>query len=292
MSDFILSIPVADLPAVNPQPAVLMAEYDDGTPKQAYLYTAADISAWPVSAYVVGAWDRDTGLQTGQSYDVDGITVIGTPTYPVASDYTQYVRPLGNEAGRATGLLDSMRWQGMPEQKFLADANRYTPADSPFTLKITRIDNGSTALPWDSGTTYNTGDFAMSGPSLWKSLQDNNLNNTPFGGSPFWEFINQSGPWMWRVDMISDDPLRDITARAIGVYSDAAATSFLYTTGAFVDDGSGNYYTETPPGNRTATPEPVYFALLLGAAQEGIFQLDALEDGADAQALFWSADQP
>jgi hypothetical protein len=288
--DFIVTIPVADVPAELPNPSVLMAQWTDGVPKQAYLYTADDISAWPIAAGVTGAWDTATGLQNGQTYDI-GNNVIGTPNFPVTSDYATFIRPLGNFNGEATGLLDSLRWAGHSEPKFLADDNRYTPTESPFTLQITRIDNGSTALPWDNGTTYEMGDFVTSG-GLWQSVQDSNTGNTPFGGSPWWFFVNQSGPWMWRVDMISDDPQRDITARAIGVYSDPAATNFLYTTGAFVDDGSGNFFTETPPGNRTATAEPVYFALLLGAGQEGIFQLQALEDGADAEALFWSADQP
>jgi hypothetical protein len=92
--------------------------------------------------------------------------------------------------------------------------------------------------------------------------------------------------------MLSDDPLRDITARAIGIYTDPEATIFQYTTGAFINDGKYGdvFYTECPPGNRLATADPIYFALLLGAAQEGIFQLDALADGAEATALFWSAD--
>ena len=94
--------------------------------------------------------------------------------------------------------------------------------------------------------------------------------------------------------MLSDDPGRDITARAIGVYSDPAATNFLFTTGAFVNDGKYGdvFYTECPPGNRNTNPDPVYFALLLGAAQEGIFQLDSPDDGAEATALFWEADAP
>jgi hypothetical protein len=234
-----------------------------------------------------------TGLQEGQSYDV-GNNVIGTPTHPVTADYTGWIRPLGNDAGFATGLLDSTRWAGHKEEKFLADDNRYTPADSPFTLEIIRQDYGSTAQPWDNGTTYQTGDFVTSG-GMWQSLQDSNTGNTPFGGSPFWEFINQSGPWGWVVKMLSDDPARDINARAIGIYTDPAATIFQYTTGAFVNDGKygvGVYYTECPPGNRLANPDAIYYALLLGAAQEGIFQLNALADGSEAIALFWSADMP
>jgi hypothetical protein len=294
MTDYIIALTAADDDLFDentprPSPSALMAEYNDGVDKRAYL-TTTDVGDWPGSAYIVGAWDSETGLQEGQTYDVDGTTVIGTPTHPVTADYTGFIRPLGNDAGRATGLLDSLRWAGHPEQKFLQDDQRYPDSDSPFTLQITRQDYGSDAQPWDSGTTYAEGDFATSG-GMWRSLQDNNLNNTPFGGSPFWEFINQSGPWGWRVDMLSDDPGRDITARAIGVYSDPEATAFLFTTGAFVDDGQGNFFTECPAGNRDTDPDPVYFALLLGAAQEGIFQLDSPEEGAQSEALFWSADQ-
>jgi hypothetical protein len=95
-------------------------------------------------------------------------------------------------------------------------------------------------------------------------------------------------PWGWRVDMVSEDPSRDITARAVGIYSDPECTAYLYTTGAFVDDGSGNYYTECPVGQRKASPEPVYFALLLGAGQEGYFNLIDEAEGAEVTKLFWA----
>ena len=85
----------------------------------------------------------------------------------------------------------------------------------------------------------------------------------------------------------TSDPARDITARGIGIYSDPDWTSYLYTTGSFVDDGSGNYYTECPVGQRTAAPDPVYFALHLGAAQEGTWQL--IGDVEERQ--FWGGNQ-
>lgn len=278
----------------RPSPSVLVKQYNDGANKRCYLFSGilGDWSGSP-SATVLVAFTRDTGLQEGQSYDIND-DIVGTPTYPVASNYWTYVRPLGNEAGKATGPLRTLRWQGQPERRYVegttsSNLSEYPNTNAPFNLKITREDYGSTALPWDSGTTYNTGDFATSG-GMWRSLQDNNINNTPFGGSAYWEFINQTGPWGWRVDMLSADPSRDITARAIGVYSDPEATSYLFTTGAFVNDGNGNYFTECPAGNRTANADPIYFALLLGAAQEGIFALEAPEEGAEAQALFWAAD--
>ena len=290
--DTIVALPAIDAQwdDLNPQPAqsVLMDAYNDGIDKQAYLVANYNAPDWPISTYIVGAWDRSTGLQEGQSYDIDGTTVIGTPTHPLQSDYFDYIRPLGNnDNGSATGELDSMRWQGAPEQKYAQDDNRYPASNRPFDLLITRQAVGVGALPWDSGTTYNTGDFAESAGSVWESSQDNNLNNTPFGGSPFWDLVSAPG-WGWRVDMISDDPLRDITVRAIGVYSDPECTQYLYTTGAFIDDGSGNYFTECPAGQRTGTPDPVYFALLWASVQEGFFQLIDEADGAEGEALFWS----
>jgi hypothetical protein len=119
MPDFYIEIEssVDDLfDEVNPRPSpsVLVAEY--GTDR-CYLYTGADISAWPVSASVLAAFDRDTGLQAGESYDGAG-DVQGTPTYPIQAAYWSSVRPLGNEAGRATGPLRTLRWQGMPEERY------------------------------------------------------------------------------------------------------------------------------------------------------------------------------
>ena len=283
-----------DLPGYNPQPPQSVQIATNAT-ESAYLVGEGGFTDWDaLTSTIVGSWDSSTGLQEGESYDSnEPPNVIGTPTHPVTADYATWVRPLGNDAGYATGILDSTRWAGHSEPKFLFEDNRYTPTDSPFTLEIIRQDYGSTALPWDTNTVYATGEFATSG-GMWVSLQDGNQGNTPFGGSPFWEFINQSGPWGWRVEVLSDDPQRDITARAIGVYSDPAATSFLFTTGAFINDGKYGdvFYTECPPGNRSANPDPVYFALLLGSAQEGIFQLDTPEDGSEATALFWSADAP
>jgi hypothetical protein len=224
----------------RPGPSVLMAE---NLTHRAYLYSG-DSPAWPDST-IVGSWDADTGLQEGQSYDAQG-DVIGTPTYPVTADYTDWIRPLGNDSGRATGLLDSLRWAGHSEPKFLTDDNRYTATDSPFTLRITRVEHTAP---------------------------------DPFPG------------WGWTVEMLSDDPLRDITARAVGIYSDPECTAYLYTTGAFIQDGShdNNYYTECPVGQRQPSPDQVNFALLLGAAQEGFFNLP--EGGGDTDALFWSHDQ-
>ena len=268
---------------IPPQSAEIAVNGND----YAYLVGEGGFTDWDALGAIVGSWDDDTGLQTGQSYDTqEPPQVIGTPTFPVTADYTDWIRPLGNEDGRATGLLDSTRWQGDVEQKFLQDDNRYPSTDSPFTLEIIRQDYGSTAQPWDTNAVYNTGDFATSG-GMWRSLQDNNQGNTPFGGSAFWEFINQSGFWGWVVKMISDDPLRDITARGIGVYTDPECTQYQYTTGAFINDGKYGdvFYSECPAGQRQANPDQVNFALLLGSAQEGYYNLPELGD--ESEALFW-----
>ena len=87
--------------------------------------------------------------------------------------------------------------------------------------------------------------------------------------------------------MLSEDPLRDITARAIGIYTDADV--YLYTTGAFIDDGNGTFFTECPVGQRTADEVDIYFKLLLGSAPEGAWTVPV--GNADSEALFWSSDQ-
>lgn len=251
MNDFIVKIPSStddlfDDENPRPSPSVLVNEYDDeGTPTRAYLYSGDDPASWGGDAGLVGAWDASTGLQAGQSYDENG-DIVGTPTYVVDADYWEKIRPLGNNEGRATGHLDSLRWAGHSEAKFLQNDSRYKDDEAPFALKISRVE--------------------ITAPD-------------PFPG------------WGWVVEMLSDDPMRDITARAVGIYSDPECTAYLYTTGAFVQDGShdNNFYTECPAGQRTVNPEQVNFALLLGSVQEGFFNLP--EGGGDTEALFWSKDQ-
>ena len=275
---------------LNPQPPQSVQIAVSGL-EEAYLVGELGFTDWDaLTSTLVGSWDTVTGLQEGQTYTAGLPPVIGKPTFPVTADYATWIRPLGNDSGRATGQLDSTRWQGHPEQKFLDNDNRYPSTNTPFTLEIVRENIGADAPVWDSVTQYFTGDYVQSPlGTTWKALQDS-LNETPFGGSLFWEFVNTPG-WGWSVVMLSADPLRDITARAIGIYSDPECTLFLYTTGAFVQDGShgNNFYTECPAGQRTATPEQVNFALLLGSAQEGWFNL--AEGGDETESLFWSADQ-
>ena len=244
MTDRIYKVLTANIPSDLPSQSVEIATNATET---AYLVGDAGFTDWDALGTLVGSWDSYTGLQEGQSYDVDGTTVIGTPTHPVTADYAGWIRPLGNESGRATSLLDSTRWAGHAEPKFLQDGQRYTDSDSPFTLRITRVEH---------------------------------VAPDPFPG------------WGWSVEMLSDDPLRDITARAVGIYSDEECTAYLYTTGAFIQDGShdNNFYTECPVGQRTPNPDQVNFALLLGSAQEGFFNLP--EGGGSTDALFWSHDAP
>jgi len=245
--DRIYKIPSADAvwDDLNPLPPQSVQIAVDA-PNEAYLVGEGGQADWDaLPSTLVGSWDADTGLQEGQSYDEFG-GVIGTPTYPVTSDYAGWIRPLGNETGRATGILDSPRWQGHVEQKFLEDDKRYPDTDAPFQLKLERV--------------YHP------------------------GGEPAYPVAG----WGWTVTMVSDDPLRDITARAVGIYSDPECTAYLYTTGAFINEG-GTYLTRCPPGQVQPTDAQVNFALLLGSLQEGYFNIP--EGAAYGEALFWTKDQ-
>lgn len=248
--DRIYKMPIADVPLPEDMPPQSVPIAADAT-DEAFLVGEAGFTGWDAlpTASIVGSWDAQTGLQEGQSYDnSEPPIVVGTPTHPVTADYAGWVRPLGNEAGRATGLLDSTRWAGHAEPKFLQDAQRYKDTDAPFTLEIFRV--------------YHP------------------------GGTPEYPVAG----WGWTVRMISDDPERDITARAVGLYSDPECTAYLYTTGAFVWNAVDEYYeTYCPPGQVQPTDAQVNFALLLGAAQEGFFNLP--EGGGEAGALFWSHNQ-
>jgi len=284
--------PDPELPDYLPQPPQSVQIADNGT-DQAYLVGEAGFADWDaLTSTIVGSWDSTTGLQEGQSWDEqEPPQVVGTPTYPVTADYATWIRPLGNSDGKATGLLDSTRWAGHSEPKYLQDDQRYTDAEAPFTLKIQRENNGADAPAWDNVTQYFTGDYVTNGGSTWRALQDN-LGETPFGGSPFWEFINSPG-WGWSVVMLSDDPARDINVRSIWVYSsEDCTTGFLYQTGSFVQDGShdNNYYTECPAGQYTATPEQVNLALHFSTTQEGYWNL--IEGDDSTEALFWTSDAP
>ena len=232
---------------LNPQPPQTVLIATNAT-ESAFLVGPGGFAEWDaLASTLVGSWDSDSGLQEGQSYDdSDPPVVVGTPTHPATVDYLEWIRPIGNEEGRATGILDSMRWAGHAEPKFLQDDYRYPETDRPFQLKLERVLHP--------------------------------------GGEPTYPVAG----WGWTVTMVSDDPLRDITARAVGIYSDPECTAYLYTTGAFINEG-GTYLTRCPPGQVQPTDAQVNFALLLGSAQEGFFNIPA--GAAETEALFWTKNQ-
>ena len=131
--DRIYKILTASVPAPLPLESVLIAT--DAT-QSAFLVGELGFTDWDAVGTLVGSWDTITGLQEGQTYTAGLPPVIGTPTFPVTADYATWIRPLGNEAGRATGQLDSTRWQGHVEQKFLDNDNRYPSTNTPFSLEI------------------------------------------------------------------------------------------------------------------------------------------------------------
>jgi hypothetical protein len=176
----------------------------------------------------------------------------GEPMSPISSAYTGWIRPLGNEDGMATGFLDSMRWQGHSEPKFFT----YDDTD-PENIVAERYPSDNRPFSLKIERTL---------------ITDDGFPQIPHG---------------WKVTMLSADPLRDITARAIGIYNDAGA--YLYTTGAFIDDGTGTYFTECPVGQRTADEVQINFKLLLGSAPEGEWVLTVGKS--DTTAEFWATDQ-
>lgn len=110
------------------------------------------------------------------------------------------------------------------------------------------------------------------------------------------EVIGTFSGWGWRAEMHGSAGNRDPSVRAIGVYSDAAASQYLFTTGAFVQgvsewqvDDEGHaltvWYTECPAGQLQQAKTDWHFAVLWASVQEGIATLGA---GVDAiRYLFW-----
>lgn len=108
-------------------------------------------------------------------------------------------------------------------------------------------------------------------------------------------------PWRWTVEMLSNDPLRDIIVRAIGIYNEN--DTYLGTTGSFVlmdfdeEDVDGNpiviqrYGCECPAALWKADSEIIYFKLLYSGQPEGSWTLENLEEGATQTRLFWNGDQ-
>lgn len=90
------------------------------------------------------------------------------------------------------------------------------------------------------------------------------------------------GQWGWRAEIRSQSGDFEPGVRAIGIYSDAECTQFLYTTGSFVlDSASGRYVTEWNSGDSAKTTR--YFALLYASAQEAI---GALLDKDDVAVVY------
>ena len=279
---------------LNPRPtqSVLIAESGLDS---AYLVGELGFTDWDaLTSTIVGSWDSDTGLQEGESYDNnEPPNVIGTPSHPVTVDYATWVRPLGNDAGRATGVLDSTRWAGHREEKFLLTDHRYTDSDDPFVLTITRDEN--TYPAWDIATTYDTGEKVMHAGTGWQSQQTNNLNHEPGapGSGPWW--LAAEFGWGWTATMLepaaSQGPITDYNVRG---YPDPDCTpgTQIYTSGNFSDTGGGTFQTSMPSGNWTATEEQVNIALIFvggGNTQNGIITLEVGTNEVTAQ--FWNHDQ-
>ena len=169
---------------------------------------------------------------------------------PIHPDYLAYIRPLGNLEGIATDSLDYHHWFG-GQQRYLQDV--------PVAATLA-------TFPEDQQ------------PIVLK--MDRRFDDTPaFEGEG----------WIATIEFA--DPNRPPDARAIGIYD--ADWNFIYTTGAFVltdqGDGTSKWQTINPPGRVTATPEPIYYALLLGSAQEG--RMDLQVDQAGRTDYFWEFDQ-
>jgi hypothetical protein len=295
--DRIYGIPTAD--AVW-QPDPELPDYLPQPPQSALIATNATDSAYLVgnlgfaafdalpTGYIVGSWSNVTGLQEGESWD--GQTVIGTPTHPVTIDYTDWVRLLGNDAGRATGFLDSTRWAGHVEQKYLQTDHRYTDALDPFVLTITRDDNNYPE--WLDPTTYDTGDKVTWEGQGYQSQQTNNQGKEPGapGSDPWWA-VTESG-YGWTATMIEPSASQDpITGYNIRVYPTAECVpgDQIYTSGNF----SGDPPTTSATSNHwTPNADAVHMALIFvggGNSQNGIITLDVGQDTVTAE--FWEADQ-
>jgi hypothetical protein len=290
--DRIYKILTASIPLPEDMPAqsVLIAT---GVTETAYLVGEAGFTGWDaLASTIVGSWDSETGLQEGESYDVGG-NVIGTPTHPVTADYTGWIRPLGNKDRRATGFLDSTRWAGHIEQKYLQEDERYPDTDRPFTLEIARDDH--TYPDWDSVTTYDTGEKVMHAGTGWQSQQINNTNHEPGqpGSGPWW-LATEFG-WGWLATMIvqstSQDPITNYNIRVYPTPECVPGTQ-LYTSGNFTDTGGGVFQTSATSNNWTPTPDQVNIALIFvggGNSQNGIITLEVGQD--ENTSDYWGHDQ-
>jgi hypothetical protein len=299
--DYAIVLPIADIPDPLPDSRIVKMA-DDGV-DIAYLVTneADPLPDWPVTAAIWGAWDNGQPtndgqgyLQLGESYDVDGETVIGSPTHPINPDYWIWVNPLGNDNRVATGPLRTMRWQGHPEKKkAITDQDEYPVTDDPFILTITREDNVWDA--WVSDEIYPLGEKVTHNGGGWQSQQSGNENHEPGqpGSGPWWA-ATEFG-WGWIATMIEPAQSQDsITNYNIRVYPDPDCTPGTqnYTSGNFADVG-GTFQTSATPNNWTPTEEQLNIALIFvggGNTQNGIVTLEVGQN--EVTREFWSHDQP
>ena len=187
----------------------------------------------------------------------------GLPVAPTDEDLYLQIRPLGNDAGQATGPLGYHGWAGTPVRVLGDPDATYEPArlypgpDIPFDAEARHKYFSTPATPSSTG-------------------------------------------WGFRYELIGKAETRDPSARAIGVYSDPECTQYLWTTGAlqlgnsdWQTDDLGNpievWYTDSWDGDRPDDQKDWHIAMLLGSAQEGHQTLPIGSDG--IRYLFWEFDQ-
>jgi len=220
----------------NPFVGIFSMNYDNGTEQWLYL------SSVPL----------DGGTLIGQ-WDDDGIALSA-----IHPDYTQFIRPFGNDEGFATDDLNYHYFQGHTQRDMqetpAPDTAAEYPADvQPIVLTMERR--------WD--------------------------DTLGFEG------------WGWRATIEFSDPSRPPDARAIGIYD--ANWNYQYTTGAFVWTDTGEvddddqpifkWQTVNPAGRVTASPEPLYYALLWGSIQEGRMSLESLAEDESRTDYYWDRNQ-
>jgi hypothetical protein len=180
----------------------------------------------------------------------------GMLTEPFDSALWQAIRPYGNNPdGSATGYLGYHSWAGVP-LRMLGDPNstdlmeRLYPDVPPFEIMV---------------------------------------------GHYWYEQAEFSG-YGFLAEITGGADSRDPSARAMAVYSDPECTQYLWTGGAYqlgpsrlgqVDEEGVPlqvWFSDTPPGQRTAQEEEWHLACLFGSAQEGHATLPV---GGELLLQFW-----
>ena len=195
------------------------------------------------AATLIGHWDNDGSL-----------TVVDMLAY-------DQLRPLGNDAGVATGALDLIHYAGHAQRHLQA-----APA----------VD---TMPEYPSGTQPFTATMAR------------RMDETPGWEGHGWsftvEFVDPNRPPTNRAVGIYSDP--ECTA-----YLYTAGALVLTDTGEVevvdeVEIPIMKYMSVNPAGKATVAPEDIYFALLHGSAQEGINTLLAGDE--ENMRYYWENDQ-